>query len=180
MKTYVITLSKVFPVTHPRAGEPTFFEQKLFRSTFKEYCGVDVYKNGWLMEQERPKFEPAKLHTIRANYELWRKRFDEIEKGEACLSVRQWTGKPYASKQMEITRLTKEDGIGIQKMEFLAYQDGYRKDAGIWIAGRVIQYDLRELIANNDGLTLQDWDDWFEKYDKTKPLAVIHFTNYRY
>lgn len=26
MKTYVITLSRVFPVTHRRKGEPTLFE----------------------------------------------------------------------------------------------------------------------------------------------------------
>ena len=170
MKTYVITLSRNFPTTHPRKGDMTFFKEKLqnaihFEHRNRIYIGIHP---------------STKIHTIRANYDLWRKRFDEIEKGEACLSIRQWTGKPYASKQIELCKLTKEDGIGLQKMEFLHPDDGYREDAFVWIAGKVLRYDERERIANNDGLSLQDWEDWFKGYDHTKPLAIIHFTKFRY
>lgn len=173
MKTYVITLSRVFPVKHPFAGKPTFFKTKL------EIANVIPFDEA--NRQSVPDGQPQmKLHTIRANYPLRSKRFDEIERGEACISLRQWTGKPYASKQIEIGRLTKDDGIGIQKMEFLAFQEGYSKDAGIWIAGHVIPMHEREQIARNDGLTLQDWDDWFADYDKTEPLAIIWFNHHRY
>ena len=172
-ETYVITLSSVFPVKHPNAGKPTFFKTKL------ENANVIPFDES--NRQSVPDGQPQmKLHTIRGNYPLWRKRFDKIERGEACISLRQWTGKPYKSKQIEIGRLTKDDGIGIQKMEFLAFQEGYRKDAGIWIAGHVIPMHLREQIARNDGLTLKDWDDWFADYDKTEPFAIIHFTKFRY
>lgn len=171
MKTYYLTLSQKFPAKHPRKGEPTKFKEQLINAIFGN--------KGWDIQSAYPN-TGTKLHTIRANYPLWKKRFEKIEKGEACLSIRQWSGKPYASKQVEIACLTKEDGIGIQKMEFLGYQEGYRKDAGIWIAGRVISYDERERIAINDGLTLEDWDAWFAKYDKTQPLAIIHFTSFRY
>lgn len=162
MKTYVITFSKTFPSKHPKAGQPTFFKDKF-------HAAITHNDEYW-----------KKLHTIRANYPLWCKRFEQIERGEACISLRQWTGKPYASKQIEISRLTKDDGIGLQKMEFLAFHEGYRKDAGIWIAGHVIPMREREQIAINDGLTLQDWDNWFADYDKTEPLAIIHFTKFRY
>ena len=36
------------------------------------------------------------------------------------------------------------------------------------------------LVAQNDGLSLEDWLSWFKNYDHTKPLAIIHFTNFRY
>lgn len=90
LKIYVITLSKVFPKTHRRKGEPTFFEEK---------------------------FRKQKLHTIRANYDLWKERFEEIQKGNAVLSVRQWTGAPYRSQQCEIACLTDIDGIGLQELK---------------------------------------------------------------
>ena len=35
-------------------------------------------------------------------------------------------------------------------------------------------------LANNDGLDFDDFVDWFKQYDLTKPMAVIHFTNFRY
>ena len=37
-------------------------------------------------------------------------------------------------------------------------------------------YDL----AANDGLSTNDWLDWFKNYDLTKPMAIIHFTKFRY
>ena len=145
MKTYVLTLSKVFPATHPCKGEPTGF---------------------------REAFRKTKLHTIRANYPLWAKRIAEVQRGEAVLSVRQWSGRPYMSKQETIATLTADDGVGIQKLTFFA--------------GRIIyptvgkyQPSVKE-IANNDGLHADDWVYWFKNYDLSKPLAIIHFTKFRY
>ena len=162
-------LSRNFPAKHPRHGEHTNFDTKLLNAVWSaQNMSIGLPQYG------------MKLHTIRANYELWSKRFEQIEAGNAVLSIRYWTGKPYHSKQTEICKLTREDGIGIQKMEFLAFQEGYRKDAGIWIAGNVFPIDEREQIAINDGLTLQDWEAWFKSCDLSKPLAIIHFTKFRY
>ena len=155
MKTYVITLSQVFPVTHPRHGEPTGFDHKFL-------AVVAGWDDHWL-----------KIHTIRDNYELWRKRFEQIERGEACISIRQWMGKPYNSKQREIARLTKEDGIGLQRLEFY---NGCLQHP-ILSSGMTIR---AESIAQNDGLLFEDWKDWFKSCDLSKPLAIIHFTNFRY
>ena len=151
MKTYVITLSQVFPTTHPRKGEPTGFADALRKT---------------------------KLHTIRANFHLWEKRFKQIERGKACLSIRQWTGKPYASKQRELCVLTKNDGIGVQRLQFI------RNVAGQYAPHNLVIDDcgrhIPEVIAENDGLSYQDWFDWFNKYDKSKPLAIIWFCGWRY
>ena len=149
MKKYVVTLSRFFPATHKRAGEPTGFSES--------FC-------------------KTKLHTIRANYPLWEGRFKEIAKGTACLCVRQWSGKPYCSKQVELACLTKEDGIGLQKLEFIP--DGQK---GEYFMPGINEHPWpRQIIADNDGLSLEDWREWFRKYDKTKPMAIIHFTPFRY
>lgn len=167
MKTYYLTLSQTFPATHPRKGEPTGFRHK-----------VTAAVNKWGDHQ-------LKLHTIRANYPFWAKRFEQIAAGEAVLSVRQWSGKPYRSKMIEICRLTKEDGIGIQKL-YLTDEINLSGDYGIvehtWeLCG--IPGDSKvscKQLAYNDGLSYEDWAAWFEKYDKSKPLAIIHFTSFRY
>ena len=148
MKTYVITLSKTFPKTHKRAGEPTNF-----RSLFE--TGV-------------------KIHTIRANYPLWEKRIKEVQDGKACLSIRQWSGKPYNSKQEEIARLTADDGVGIQ---YLYYPELKYIHSTELVRTAILSVSQ---LAKNDGLSLDDWKDWFKDYDHSQPLAVIHFTKFRY
>jgi hypothetical protein len=145
MKTYVIILSEKFPTTHPRKGQETEFGRS--------------FLNG------------KKIHTIRGNFSLWEKRIAQIQKGEAVLSVRQWTGKPYQSKQVEIARLTAEDGVGIQELKLT---DLSRPTT---INGQRIELPL---LAQNDGLSFNDWFNWFIGYDLSKPLAIIHFTKFRY
>lgn len=169
LKVYVITLSRVFPVSHPKAGLKTYFKTKL-----ENIHVVPFDPNGDSVPDGQPQL---KRHTIRANYELWRKRFEQIERGEACLSIRQWTGKPYASKQIEIARLTKDDGIGLQRLRFTPDRDGQFVWWNFNIDGH---FSNEEFLANNDGLTLRDWCAWFKDYDLSKPLAIIQFTKFRY
>ena len=163
MKTYVITLSQIFPVTHERSGEPTGFKDKF----------LDAFMH------EEGKWQ--KLHTIRANYELWQKRFKEIEEGKACLAIRQWSGKPYRSKQVELARLTHEDGIGIQQLKIDKFPS---EDFESWygfVDGHTQNHnEFFEKLARNDGLSFADWYNWFKGYDLSKPLVIIHFTSFRY
>lgn len=158
MKTYVITLSRYFLAAHSKAGEPTNF-----RDAFN---AGQVFNRGSECTYLRPK-----LHTIRANYPLWENRIKEVQDGKAMLSIRQWTGKPYRSKQIEIARLTAKDGVGIQKLEIFDLMRPAKVD------GRLV--DLMDL-AHNDGLSFSDWYHWFRGYDLSKPLAIIHFTKFRY
>lgn len=170
MKIYYLTLSKVFPKGHNKFPLPTYFEDAVLAATRR--------KKGEI-------FNP-KIHTIRANYDFWAKRFEKISAGEACLSIRKWVGKPYAkgSTQLEIVRLTKEDGIGIQKLEivrrqcrigdvWIGYIDGKRMDTSM-------PFGDFGTLARNDGLSLDDWLSWFRNYDLSKPMAIIHFTKFRY
>lgn len=162
IKTYVLMISTTFPAHHDCADEKTNFIEKIYKG--------------------------EKIHTIRSNYELWKKRFEKINKGEAILSVRIWEGTPYKSKQIEYFVFTKEDGIGIQE---IFIKDWFRElyysfqIDGIYFPAKTLSYtDMREyyakLIAKNDGLSFYQFKDWFRKYDLNKPLAIIHFTKFRY
>jgi hypothetical protein len=167
MKTYVITLSKRFPAGHNRAGDLTFFHEALSNALHNTEATLTVDD----ADDTSIKIYERKIHTIRANYPLWGKRIAEVERGEACLSIRQWTGKPYHSKQVEIARLTKVDGVGIQKAELT-------NDLAECIIGER-HYSYVD-IARNDGLRPADWLDWFKGYELTQPMAIIHFTKFRY
>ena len=118
--------------------------------------------------------QQVKIHTIRENYGNWEKKMKEVQNGEAVLSVRIWEGTPYRSKQMELLHLDKDSGVGIQKLhssdEDTAYFVGSK--------GNVLPVPLQEM-ANNDGLSLNEWKGWFENNTKL-PLAIIHFTGFRY
>lgn len=148
MKTHVLILTETFPKGHPDAGKPTHF-------------GASVT-------------QCVKIHTIRGNYEEWEKKINEVLSGEAVLSLRVWTGKPYRSRQMELLRLDADTGIGIQKLHSFDEEHAYF----IGEKGNVLPMTLQEL-ANNDGLSVNQWKGWFE--DNTHlPLAIIHFTDFRY
>ena len=166
MKTYVITLSQRFPARHPRSGELTYFDKKVLNAVWDAHCCTTQFPS-----------VGNKLHTIRANYPLWEKRFKQIEAGKAILSVRQWTGKPYCSKQRVICNLTAADGIGLQILEFTTYPDGRRYLDSAHVDGQFVQ---SQELAEHDGLDYPEWLAWFRSYDLTKPLAIIHFTNFRY
>lgn len=144
MKTYVLMISERFPQTHKRKGELTYFPTKI--------------KNG------------EKIHTIRANYDLWEKRINDIKNGVAKLSIRVWEGKPYKSKQIQIFEFNAESGIGIQKLE------DPTNFVFAPIDGKSINWDE---VAKNDGLSFDDFCEWF-KVRKASPMAIIHFTGYRY
>lgn len=160
MKTYVLTVSRVFPTTHKRKGEETGFISKIFAAIKPNEDFNDL-------------IDP-KIHTVRANYELWKKRIEQVQKGEAILSIRYWSGKPYNSKQVEICQLDKDSGIGVQKIELDPFGVNYKIDDGKWI------FDNGHELAKNDGLSLEDFKEWFRKYNLSKPMAIIHFTKFRY
>lgn len=178
MKTFVLTISRTFPTTHKRKGEPTFFVEKIFKGlnqimpccwcghgcTCSKHCTIDSMN---LI---------PKLHTCRGNYELWKKRIEQIQKGEAILSIRYWSGKPYNSKQVEICQLDKNSGIGVQDLGFDHAQLVYPR---VWEINYQNPITIEEL-AKNDGLSLEDFKEWFKGYDLSDSMAIIHFTKFRY
>ncbi|MDR1913377.1 MAG: hypothetical protein LBQ68_02690 [Clostridiales bacterium] len=165
MKTLVITLSKTFPRQHPKAGQPTYFEEKI--TAFKG----NAYK---------------KIHTCRQNVEYWAKKIDKLKADGGVLSVRQWSGTPRRSKQEIIVNIPAED-IGYSIIEwYLHDRDGCTnwKYIRVWEMENGHKKSCRDItleeLASNDGLSVDDFKAWFRDYDLTKPLIMIHFTNFKY
>lgn len=160
MRTYVITVARQYPVKHIRQGEETRFIEKIS-------CAVSCPGDCKSCDSNWPK-----IHTGRKNYEYWKRIVDEVNAGNAILSVRYWSGKPRKSKQVEIVSLDRNSGIGIQK---LIFENGF-------IANPTIEGKRLHLtkLSRNDGLEVEDFLSWFERYDLSEPLVIIHFTTFRY
>jgi len=150
----------VFPESHTKAGRNTFFKEAI--------------TNGIEGDHEKYEYQHFKIHTVRNNYELWKKRIDEVNAGKAIISIRQWTGKPYRSKQTEIRQLNK---AGIQKLRSMDDYFAY----SVSDKGNVLPIPL-VLLSINDGLELPDFKEWFKGSNPTpdKPMAIIHFTDFKY
>lgn len=146
MKTYVLIVSQRFPQTHPRKGEPTMFIENIL--------------------------DEKKIHTIRGNFPLWKKRMDGVQNGLAEISIRVWTGKPYRSPQEEILRIGKEFGCGVQRLVTAPY--------GCWIDNTHNHKQSHELFAENDGLTEEDFFEWFRGVKNNTEMVIIHFSKFRY
>lgn len=185
MKTYVLIISRTFPATHPQKGKTTGFKEKILLATGCPDCEENQDLSGMNISQCNSCLRHAmvsnKIHTIRANYNLWEKRIKAIQEGKAVLSVRYWSASPYNykkdnSKQIEVLRLDKDSGIGIQKLSWTIDHSGNYRPILYYII-KII--DLKEL-AQNDGLSMQDFNDWFKNYDLSEDMGIIHFTPFRY
>lgn len=157
LKCYYIMVSRYFGKAHPNAGQPTYFVEKIHKALGTYSLGESI--NFEVLNNCEPK-----IHTIRLNYALWEKRFEEIAAGKAYLSLRYWLDDPYKSPQEEFARLTAADGIGIEAFTpQVAATDDWLED-----------------YAKNDGLRLTDFKDWFGAFEPNKKYAILHFTSFRY
>lgn len=154
MICYVLFIAEKFPLQHKRKGDQTNFYELILRK--------------------------HKLHTVRANYEWWEKRFIKIYAGKAYLSLRMWSGKPYRSKQIELLRLDRSHGVGLQKLGFIEMMMTCKPVVAQ--GDRIYKSDISnvETIATNDGLLFDDFQNWFKDYDLSKDMAILHFTEFRY
>ena len=139
-KKYILLVSRTFLRGHQREGQQTNF--------------AELIKQG------------VKLHTIRMNYEHWTKVKEKVDKGEALLSIRYWTGSPYRSTQEEIMVLEKFD---IQRIHIAP-------DHSIVVDGRALDRYEGQKLMTNDGLLPEDFRGWFPM-GTTHEGVIIHFSN---
>jgi hypothetical protein len=160
--TAVLLLSKTFPPKHPKAGEPTYFAEKV--SSFIDNAD-------------------RKIHTLRRNYDFWEKRIGTLKSKGGVLSLRQWSGRPYHSPQEKIIDIPSEI-VGVQKLT-LAFHYGIPECAYYISPNNKRIYIPLYLVANNDGLSDGEFQEWFRPLVKRKEmtfidLACIHFSLWRY
>lgn len=143
----VLTFSTKFPAYHPRKGEPTFFVEKIFKSLFLMKSVPPELVDSYNFEIMNDDSVVPKHHTIRAG-----NRWKVGDK----FSPRVWSGKPYQSKQIIIA-----SDIEVKKVWSIWYDEN-----GWWINGN--SFYALERLAQNDGLSLTDFLDWFNIHPKKK------------
>ena len=110
-----------------------------------------------------------KVHTIRPNYEKWKEKIEEVKSGKAELVLKQWEGRPYHSTPNKLSIYDDKDDVYVSKLTKTA--DGFFVNDTIKVEP--------EILAKNDGLSLQDFEDWFKVFP-TEPMALIHLNGFRY
>lgn len=164
----VRTLSRTFLKGHSKEGQPTFFVEQLLHSLQVGYKCEDYLQrlcllntknlaNGKLSFEDLKSFwlslhpvANSKNHTIRA------KHFFNV--GDK-ISIRCWFGKPYHGCQIilvddlelkniwDITFVQSDELLSVGESTY--YPNGYE--------------GMIKLLAKNDGLSVKDFKDWFNK-----------------
>lgn len=177
----VITFSRTFPSYHPRKGEPTYFVEKILNALGVYYISGAYYRklltlnrvniyNGKLTIDDIIEFQNSlininskKPHTIRQGM-----RFNKKE----LFSPRCWWGKskngklnvPYNSPQIifwDDIEIKKIWNFEIEKSSY--FISNYRqKVKEIILPKKELNLDQLYEIACNDGLTVDDFELWFQ------------------
>lgn len=139
----VRTFTQVFPAGHPRAGEDTFFIEKVLKSF--TVLGIPVLEIDAMRYFDNEVWESCepKYHTIRAGHHF--KPGDKF-------SPRVWSGRPYNSQQIILApdvEIKKTWNFEVRRGEY--YLNGTKL------------FFMLERLAGNDGLSKEDFYGWFKK-----------------
>lgn len=149
MKTHILFLSKCFPKMIPDS----------YSGSAISTCFKSNFLNG------------KKIHQIKPDFLLWKIKIDEVKAGKAILSIREWEGDPFRSKQSEIARFTQHDSLGIQHISFD-------------LANKIFLVDGKEmdpeLIMTNECSYLDVFSFWFERQNPQMDMALIQFSDFKY
>lgn len=165
----VLTFSRQFPKGHPKAGRPTWFVEKIWKSIWDAHEGGNnplhpwwekydeafpLWKKGFNVNENIHVHQP-KHHTIRAG--------SRFKPGDMA-SLRVWTGLPRRSKQIEFAQVevkkTWPVNIHIVGKELLWQLPG------IGTGGFDTLSEGLNIISQNDGMEVQDFIDWFAIHPK--------------
>lgn len=147
----VITFSRTYPKGHRKEGQATDFIPKIWASLLL-HCRYNFELNYPELENEiKNYFEDKRIitkhHTMRAGHR-W--------KAGDFFSPRVWSGKPYNSKQITIAppiEVKKTWDIVIDACGVMAIGEPNKQVY-------YLEEQQEEEIANNDGLSEDDFRDW--------------------
>jgi hypothetical protein len=165
----VLTFSRAFPSYHPRKGEPTYFVEKITQSRIL-LGNIPCDIPDEIFSTEMYHICEPKYHTIRAG-NRW-KVGDQF-------SPRVWSGKPYNSKQIIIV-----PDIEVKKVwDIVVEKDCFQLESGVKVVTKII-IDGKHITSNyeplsmNDGLSLDDLCNWFNKPFKGQIICWNENINY--
>lgn len=166
----VITVSRTFPAYHPKAGQPTYFVEKILnamgmnkpfnssdfqrhlvalntkniaKGTLDWYHDIAPFCGSLNMSETK-----QKIHTIRAG-----NRWKQGEKA----SLRVWSGSPYRSPQIVIA----PDVELVEVYDFEIAKNPFPIGPDVYHGVNSLYFELDQ-IAQNDGLSMEDFLAWFK------------------
>lgn len=147
--------AKEFPKTHPRAGQPTHFVEKIWAGLADQGLLMDGIDFGNYPADFYAYYKGVpKLHTIRAG--------DRWKVGDV-FSPKIWSGSPYRSKT-----ITFAPPLTVVKTWAISHYPLH------WtIEGKGIPDQLIVRIVMNDGLSWQDFMHWFPPSAKAWQGQII-------
>jgi hypothetical protein len=154
----VLTCSRHFPKDHPKAGQRTWFVEKIYKSIWDAHKGStnplhpfwEQYDQAFPVTgdfNENIHQHQPKHHTIRAG-SRW--------KVGDMISLRVWSDKPYRSKQIEFAQVEVKKVWTIEISEFW------------WINDCIQEHEQVRTLAENDGLSYEDFVALFKIHPKKK------------
>ncbi len=156
----VMTYSRHYPGYHPKAGDPTFFVEKILEgvkgSLGSDYLNTLFFLNAKSLKEKR--IDDRDIYQFIDSLDM----SDYEPKGHTCregnrwkvghwFSPRIWSGKPYRSKQIIIA-----PDIQVKKVWKFEL-----KEANFFIDGVRVAADEVPTVAKNDGLSFMDFMYWF-------------------
>lgn len=102
-------------------------------------------------------------------------KVERVEKCNTCCHSQRWQcGGSIIDERFKDSFFVYSSGVGIQLLDC-------DKPFAWEIDEKPLKYqpDMIQL-ANNDGLSYEDFDKWFDVEKATGQKAIIHFTNFRY
>ncbi|MBD5256199.1 MAG: hypothetical protein HDS50_01015 [Bacteroides sp.] len=149
-KKVILTLSRVFPKTHSKAGITTLFAVNLFAG--------------------------RKIHTIRADEKgLWAQKVADINTGKKMLCVREWTGRPYNSEQADIKSYVQ---IGLQDITMTFDVEDAKPKA--WVDGKPVSIETLAKNDGLTESDFVEWFFGSVRSGNVFKGKIIHFTDFRY
>lgn len=159
----VITFSEFYPKYHPKAGEPTFFVEKVLLSmNYLHTLGLRYFL------LNNPEVYGKYMHRALCSDDIIPK-YHTIRRGNRWkvgdwFSPRIWSGKPYRSKQIQFA-----PDIQVKKVWKLVVRASTHSS---WVCFSIGSYDETQWVhlmgttetnrlALNDGLEPKDFKDWF-------------------
>jgi hypothetical protein len=152
-----ILFSRQFPQGHPKAGEPTWFVEKIIHCLIYQDAigyGTESVKRlrdlGYLKISQLLYGNPLfKHHTIRAGH--------RFKKGD-LFSPRVWSGKPYRSKQITLGPPVEI----VNTWNFDVDENGVCSLNSKYILSDTLDMvdPFEAEIAKNDGLSYDDFNEW--------------------
>jgi hypothetical protein len=168
----VITVSRKFPSSHPKAGQPTYFVEKIWNSL----GGVlDEYRSSWENYQDFKKsilwsyrMRGDKHHTVRLGRRWQTGDMASIRTWGEDVNPKSKRSGPYHSKQIvlapDVEVAVTNIVIECTGRYFQPMKSTIRPDTFTLISSGE--------LAQNDGLSLDDFKDWFNPKGKKQEIEA--------